>query len=151
MLPSWLTAKSRLPKWMDASRVYSLRGPPLALAVVPRFLGRGGRAFGALIASPSPLKGKSRLPKWIVILGSRLASWLAIRSLENFVVECTSPLPGALTVDVSNIAPTSKFSVHVSCSGGCAVGARFILVWVECPYFQSSVACATGTIDDQNS
>jgi hypothetical protein len=31
----------------------------------------------------------------------------------------------------------------------CTEGARFILVRVECPYVQSSVACATGTIDDQ--
>jgi hypothetical protein len=28
-------------------------------------------------------------------------------------------------------------------------GPRFILVQVERPYFQSSVACTTGTIDDQ--
>jgi hypothetical protein len=31
----------------------------------------------------------------------------------------------------------------------CAEGVRFILVRAECPYFQSSVACATGSIDDQ--
>jgi hypothetical protein len=31
----------------------------------------------------------------------------------------------------------------------CAEGTIFILVRVECPYFQSSVACATDTIDDQ--
>jgi hypothetical protein len=30
-----------------------------------------------------------------------------------------------------------------------AEGARFILDRAERPYFQSSVACATGTIDDQ--
>jgi hypothetical protein len=28
-------------------------------------------------------------------------------------------------------------------------GARIILVWAECPYFQSSVACISGTMDDQ--
>jgi hypothetical protein len=31
----------------------------------------------------------------------------------------------------------------------CAKDTRFILVRTECPYFQSSVACTTGTIDDQ--
>jgi hypothetical protein len=31
----------------------------------------------------------------------------------------------------------------------CAEGARFILVWAERPYFQSLMAYATGTIDDQ--
>jgi hypothetical protein len=30
-----------------------------------------------------------------------------------------------------------------------AEGVRFILVQTECPYFQSSVASATGTNDDQ--
>jgi hypothetical protein len=28
-------------------------------------------------------------------------------------------------------------------------GARFRLVWVECPYFQSLMACAIDTIYDQ--
>jgi hypothetical protein len=31
----------------------------------------------------------------------------------------------------------------------CAEGARFVLVRAERPYFQSSVACSTGIIDDQ--
>jgi hypothetical protein len=31
----------------------------------------------------------------------------------------------------------------------CPGGARFILIWAEHPYFQSSVAYATGIIDDQ--
>ena len=31
----------------------------------------------------------------------------------------------------------------------CSMDARFILVRVERPYIQSSVACATDTIDDQ--
>jgi hypothetical protein len=31
----------------------------------------------------------------------------------------------------------------------CIEGARFILVWAECLYFQLSVACTTITIDDQ--
>lgn len=66
-------------------------GPPPALAVALKLLGEGGRASGALIASPSPLKGKSRLPKWNAIPGGQLASWLAIQSLENFVVERASP------------------------------------------------------------
>jgi hypothetical protein len=33
----------------------------------------------------------------------------------------------------------------------CAVGARFILIRAERHYIQSSVAYATGTIDDQSS
>jgi hypothetical protein len=60
--PSWLM-KSRLPKWMSAPGVYSMRGPPLALVVAPRILDRGGQASASLTASPSPMKGKSRLPK----------------------------------------------------------------------------------------
>lgn len=66
-------------------------GPPPALAVALKLLGEGGRASGALIASPSPLKGKLRLPKWNTILGGQLASQLAIQSLENFIVERASP------------------------------------------------------------
>jgi hypothetical protein len=31
----------------------------------------------------------------------------------------------------------------------CAEGTSLILVWVERPYIQSLVACATDTIDDQ--
>jgi hypothetical protein len=65
-------------------------GPPLALAVALKLFG-GGRASGALIASPSLLKGKSRLLKWNTIPGGQLASQLAIQSLENFVVERASP------------------------------------------------------------
>jgi hypothetical protein len=34
-------------------------------------------------------------------------------------VEHTSPLPGASTVDISNLAPISKFIVRVSGSGWC--------------------------------
>jgi hypothetical protein len=63
MSPSRPMVKSRLPKRTDAPGVHSTREPPSALAFVPRLLGGGGRASGALIASPSPLKGKSRLPK----------------------------------------------------------------------------------------
>jgi hypothetical protein len=140
MFPSWLTAKSRLPKRMDTSRKHLLRGPSPTLAVMARFLGRGGSSFqgpnhfsfvveGEVKApkmdrhprkSIGALKGKSRLPKWIAILGSRLVSRLAIQSLENFITERRSPLLGALTVDVSNLASTSKFIVHVSFSKGCA-------------------------------
>jgi hypothetical protein len=47
-------------------------------------------------------------------------SWLAIRSLENFVAECASPLNSASTVGVSNLALTSKFIVCVLGSRGCA-------------------------------
>jgi hypothetical protein len=55
----------------------------------------------------------------MAVPGGRLASWLAIQSLENFVAEHTSPLPGTLTVDVLNLAPTSKFIVYVPGSKGC--------------------------------
>jgi hypothetical protein len=54
-------------------------------------------------------------------------------------------------VDVLNLASTSKFIVRVLGSRGvCAVGARFILVQIERPYFQSSAAYATSTNDDRN-
>jgi hypothetical protein len=40
--------------------------------------------------------------------------------LEEFRRERASPLPGAPNVDVSNLAPTSKFIVRVPGSGRCA-------------------------------
>jgi hypothetical protein len=49
-----------------------------------------------------------------------LSSRLAIRSLDNLVVERARPLPGAPPVSVSYLVPTSKFIVHVPGSGGCA-------------------------------
>jgi hypothetical protein len=96
-----------------------MRRPLSSLVVIPRFLSEGGRASGPLTASPSSWGGKLRLQKWIVVPGGQLASWLAIQSLDYFVAKHTSPLPGTLTVDVSNLAPTSKFVVHVLGSKGC--------------------------------
>jgi hypothetical protein len=39
--------------------------------------------------------------------------FLVIWSLENFIVERASPLPGALIVSVLNLAPISKLFVCV--------------------------------------
>jgi hypothetical protein len=91
MLPSWPMVKSRLPKQMGASGVHSTWEPPSALMVVPRFLGGGGRAFGAVNASPSPLKGKSSLSKWTVVPGGQLSSRLAIWSLDNLIAKHARP------------------------------------------------------------
>jgi hypothetical protein len=86
-----------------------MRGSLAVLAIMVRFLGRGGHASWALIASPSSSKEKLRLSKWIVVLGDRLVSWLAILSLKNFVVN-VQDLP---SFSVSNLASTSKFIVRV--------------------------------------
>jgi hypothetical protein len=105
--------KSRLPKRMDALGVHLIRGPPLALSVVPRFLGEGGQDSGTPITSPLSSKGNTRLPKRITISRGLLVSRLAIRSLENFVAEHASSLPGASNVGVPNLAATGKFIVRV--------------------------------------
>lgn len=56
-------------------------------------------------------------------------------------------LPHKLFVGVSNLAPISKFVCARSrFQMVLSVGARFILVQAECPYIQSLVARATGTI-----
>jgi hypothetical protein len=89
--PSWLIKKSRLLKQMAAQGVQSMRGPPPALEVVPRFLGGWGRASRALTATPLLSKDKLRLPKRIVILGDLLVSWLAIQSLKNFIGNVQGP------------------------------------------------------------
>jgi hypothetical protein len=47
-----------------------------------------------------------------------LSSRLAIRSLDNLVAKCASPLPGAPTIGVLSLATTSKFIVRVLGSGG---------------------------------
>jgi hypothetical protein len=124
LLPSRPMVKSRPPKWMDTLGVRSTWEPPLGLTVVPRFLGGGGRAFGALIASPLPLKGRLRLPKWITVPGGRLSLLLTIQSLDNLVAERAMPLPGAPIVGVPYLALTSKFIVHVPGSRGCAQRAQ---------------------------
>jgi hypothetical protein len=57
-----------------------------------------------------------------------------------------------MSVGVSNLAPTSKIIVCVANSGGYARWAAiFVLVRAELPYFQSSTACTTDIIIDQNS
>jgi hypothetical protein len=53
---------------------------------------------------------------------------------------------------VPNLASTSKFLC--ACSGlqtVCEVGLRFIMVWAQRHYIQSSAACAIDTIADQYS
>jgi hypothetical protein len=50
--------------------------------------------------------------------------------------------------------PRSNKKIYCARSGlykMCTVGIRFILVRAERPYIQSSVACATDTIDDESS
>jgi hypothetical protein len=47
---------------------------------------------------------------------------LAFQSLENFVAERASPLPGASNVGVPNLATTSKFIVRIP--EGCAKWAQ---------------------------
>jgi hypothetical protein len=101
--------KSRFSKQMTALVVYLMRGSLAVLAIMVRFLGGGGQASWALIALPLPSKEKSRLSKQIAISADRLASWLAILSLKNFVVNVQA-LP---SFSVSNLASTSKFVVRV--------------------------------------
>jgi hypothetical protein len=48
---------------MDVVGVHSTWVPPLALAVMPRFLYGEGQASVARIASPSLLKGEVKTPK----------------------------------------------------------------------------------------
>jgi hypothetical protein len=86
-----------------------MRGLLAVLAIMVRFLGGGGQASWALIALPSLLKEKSMLSKQIAISGDRLASWLAILSLKNLVVNVQA-LP---SFSVSNLASTIKFIVRV--------------------------------------
>jgi hypothetical protein len=52
----------------------------------------------------------------------------AIWSLENFVVECASIVPGTPTIGVSNLALTNKFIMHVS-------GSRWWAQWAHDLYW----------------
>jgi hypothetical protein len=83
---------------------------------------RGVRAFGVLFIISSLLMALPEFLKRSVAPGARatLTSFPAIRSLENVIAECARPLPVALTIDVSYLAPTSKFIVRVLGSRGCA-------------------------------
>jgi hypothetical protein len=49
-------------------------------------------------------------------------------------------------VGVLNVAPTSKLIVCVLAPNDVHGGTRFILVRAECPYIQSSAACATARL-----
>jgi hypothetical protein len=79
-------------------------------------------AYEALTISPSLLTMKSRILKRMVVLGVRTTplSLLAIQNLDDLVAEHASPLPGAPTIGVSYLTPTSKFTVRVPSSRGCA-------------------------------
>jgi hypothetical protein len=83
---------------------------------------RGVRASGALFIVSSLFRVLPEFPKGLVATGARATqtSFLAIRSLENLIAKHTSHLPGAPTVCVLYLAPTSKFIVHVLGSRGCA-------------------------------
>jgi hypothetical protein len=53
-------------------------------------------------------------------------------------------------VGIFNLARQVNYCARSELQILCVIGARFILVQAEHNYFQSSVAYATGTIDDQN-
>jgi hypothetical protein len=107
-------------------------GASIDLMVVPRFLGRGGWASRALIASPFPLKVKSRLPKRIVVQEVNCRHGLPFGALDNVVAKhkFIVLVPGVPTVGVSYLAPTSKFILRVLGSGWCARRAQG-LYWLR--------------------
>jgi hypothetical protein len=113
---------------------------------------RGVEDSRALFVISSLSRVLLEFPKRSVALGAHATptSFLAIRSLENLIVERARP--PTWHINCRCFIPRSKTKIYCTCSGlqkVSAEGARFILVRAECPYFQSSMACATGTIDDQ--
>jgi hypothetical protein len=79
-------------------------------------------AYEALTISPSLLTMKSRILKRMVVPGVRTTplSLPAIQNLDDLVAEHASPLPGTPNIGVSYLTPTSKFTVRVPSSRGCA-------------------------------
>jgi hypothetical protein len=86
------------------------------------------------------MDGHSRGPNYVTII-------VGHPEPGEFVENAQSPYMARQLSVFRTCAPTSKFLC--ACSGlqtVCSVGVTFILVQAECPYIQSLVAHATGTI-----
>lgn len=119
-----------------------------------RLLGGRGQASGAPAAftmngSAFTVEGEVEAPETDRRFRESIGVVAGHLELEELHRECEMPVPGAPTVSVLNLALISKFvCVFWVLDGGCG-GHKIYTGSVECPYFQSLAAQATGTFSDQ--